>query len=440
MHLYEVAIIQPDLRHEETIIQAVNSLVHLESVITDVFDRIDARIDRNHNKIAELNKRLDVANAKGQLLIGMKQAIKVYSSADYPAPICPEIALTFRNSLTASASIATANTRYTVTTPLDPIGSLRSADDKLKFFHVRPPSTGNRASAAQLAFDAGLGDAPAYIDSINTFLLFNESENIYQNYRRADNLCRSRKVKAPASATRRQDDDENKLPAAPLSISQRSIINRRPNDELFYSPTLNEAPQIDVPLDLPDLPGIAADVVYFEQSSTGALGFGGGGGGGIMTGAPSLLMDLPDLPEVLIDAIDTKKLQSQPPPLFNDISTIEVSLADVVQQPPPPPPPQSVQQPLLLTPAPAPPPPPPPPPAVLSVPLAPQIGAIENKSTSIPSDRSTLMEAIRQAGGKAKLRVAQDDRSNNNSPVPVRMNIFFYVGNYNFQFGNKFRV
>lgn len=44
MHLYDVPVIHPDLRHEETIIQAINSLEYLNFVITDVFDKIDQRI------------------------------------------------------------------------------------------------------------------------------------------------------------------------------------------------------------------------------------------------------------------------------------------------------------------------------------------------------------------------------------------------------------
>ena len=52
------------------------------------------------------------------------------------------------------------------------------------------------------------------------------------------------------------DEEEQKMEAAPISISQREVLDHPAGENYFYSPGLGEVPQIDVPLDLPDLPGM----------------------------------------------------------------------------------------------------------------------------------------------------------------------------------------
>jgi WAS family protein 1 len=51
------------------------------------------------------------------------------------------------------------------------------------------------------------------------------------------------------------DHDSIKMEAAPLSISQKEQIKRPTGENYFYSPGLGDVPQLDVPMDLPDLPG-----------------------------------------------------------------------------------------------------------------------------------------------------------------------------------------
>jgi WAS family protein 1 len=53
-----------------------------------------------------------------------------------------------------------------------------------------------------------------------------------------------------------EDEEEQRMEAAPISISQREKLDHPKVEKYFYSPGLGEVPQIDVPLDLPDLPGI----------------------------------------------------------------------------------------------------------------------------------------------------------------------------------------
>ncbi|XP_075796900.1 WASH complex subunit 1 isoform X3 [Pelodiscus sinensis] len=182
-------------------------------------------------------------------------------------------------------------------------------------------------------------------------------------------------------------ETEEKLFDAPLSITKRGQLDRQVAENYFYVPNLGQVPEIDVPSYLPDLPGIAADLMYSADL-----------GPGIAPSAPSSA--IPELP-----TFNTENSENFRPELQDGV---------LVPPPPPPPPPPPVM------PASAPPPPPLPQPASLSkqpaseesstaMPAAPVPGA--PKEVVTPSTgRATLLESIRQAGGigKANLRSVKE--------------------------------
>lgn len=51
-----------------------------------------------------------------------------------------------------------------------------------------------------------------------------------------------------------EEEGKGDLDAAPRSMCQE-MVDFKGGENYFYSPTLQEIPQLDVPLDLPDLPG-----------------------------------------------------------------------------------------------------------------------------------------------------------------------------------------
>lgn len=152
---------------------------------------------------------------------------------------------------------------------------------------------------------------------------------------------------------------------------------------IFDISGLGDVPELDLPLALPDLPGVADDLAYNEDVGPGI--------------APSLIAALPDLSQL------TENRSMKPSPV-----------------PPPPPPTLAVVQSTIQPPKvtclpvplsnPPPPPPPPPPPVVLSPVAVPSDGP--SSKTKLPpslpptSDgmRSNLMAAIREAGGAGKLK------------------------------------
>lgn len=72
---------------EGTILKIADTLDNLNGIVDDVFSRIMNRINVNTEKTAKLQERITSSRAKVEALAGMQKAIKVFSSAKYPASI-----------------------------------------------------------------------------------------------------------------------------------------------------------------------------------------------------------------------------------------------------------------------------------------------------------------------------------------------------------------
>jgi len=68
---YTVPIIAPDLRHEEMIHQMCDALAYLDRVASDIFSRIGQRVADNREKLAQLNGRIAIAEAKVNRIKGL---------------------------------------------------------------------------------------------------------------------------------------------------------------------------------------------------------------------------------------------------------------------------------------------------------------------------------------------------------------------------------
>lgn len=354
---------------------------------------------QNEQRLVDINKRLEISHQKVENLRHTNKAITIYAPAKYPAAKCfADIPMTFgwTDDNTPKAS---TQQNYQIRSGLVPI-SHKNVNDKLKFYHV-PTQTENLNSKIQnlseySRYEDGLGVPPANIDSINALLLFDKAENPYNNYRNAQKTDTAGRV----SRMTRSDTSSSvsKMEAAPSSIVNRKLGTKKVVDNLFYTPGLHEAPAIDAPFDLPDLPGIADDISFNVVVNEHAIAPSVSSGGLI----------LPDLPDIEGHAFSMATDSVSAPQTNNgtrDLTTSVIGGENVVDSvptvPPPPPLPLMVQY-HAATP---PPPPPPLPPIELLK------GADKSTSTLAPKHdnnaaRNNLMEAIRLAGGKAKLRAA----------------------------------
>lgn len=377
---YAVPLIQPDLRREEAIQQVADALQYLQKVSGDIFSRISQRVELSRSQLQAIGERVSLAQAKIEKIKGSKKAIKVFSSAKYPAPErLREYGSIFTGAQDPGLQRRPRHRIQSKHRPLDE----RALQEKLKFFPVCVNTKPEREDEAE----EGLGGLPSNISSVSSLLLFNTTENLYKKYVFLDPLAGAvTKTHVMLGA-----ETEEKLFDAPLSISRREQLEQQVPENYFYVPDLGQVPDIDVPSYLPDLPGVADDLMYSADL-----------GPGIAPSAPGAIPELP--------TFHTEVAQPFKPDLEDGVLTA---------RPPPPPPPPPPPAPAIQISVP----PPPPPPQAVAPPGQPTRGDDSGgASPSAPvqgapkevvdpsSGRATLLESIRQAGGigKAKLRSVKE--------------------------------
>uniref|UniRef100_F1SK83 WASH complex subunit 1 n=1 Tax=Sus scrofa TaxID=9823 RepID=F1SK83_PIG len=357
---YTVPLIQPDLRREEAIQQVADALQYLQKVSGDIFSRISQRVELSRRQLQAIGERVSLAQAKIEKIKGSKKAIKVFSSAKYPAPErLREYGSIFTGAQDPGLQRRPRHRIQSKHRPLDE----RALQEKLKYFPVCVSTKPEPEDEAE----EGLGGLPSNISSVSSLLLFNTTENLYKKYVFLDPLAGAvTKTHVMLGA-----ETEEKLFDAPLSISKREQLEQQVKKNYFYVPDLGQVPEIDVPSYLPDLPGVADDLMYSADL-----------GPGIAPSAPGTIPELPTF-------------HTEVPPAW----------------------PLSCQAPAVLVSAPPPPPPPTAPPGQTAreddsgggSPSVPVQGA-PKEVVDPSSGRATLLESIRQAGGigKAKLRSVKE--------------------------------
>ncbi|XP_060020334.1 WASH complex subunit 1 isoform X2 [Lagenorhynchus albirostris] len=369
---YAVPLIQPDLRREEAIQQVADALQHLQKVSGDVFSRISQRVELSRSQLQAIGERVSLAQAKIEKIKGSKKAIKVFSSAKYPAPErLQEYSSIFTGAQDPGLQRRARHRVQSKHRPLDE----QALQEKLKYFPVCVSTKPEPEDEAE----EGLGGLPSNISSVSSLLLFNTTENLYKKYVFLDPLAGAvTKTHVMLGA-----ETEEKLFDAPLSISKREQLEQQVPENYFYVPDLGQVPEIDVPSYLPDLPGVADDLMYSADL-----------GPGIAPSAPGTIPELPAFHTEVAEPFKPDGVLAVPPP------------------PPPPPP-----APALLVSA-----LPPPPPAQTVAPLgqpareddsggaSPSVQGAPKEVVDPSGGRATLLESIRQAGGigKAKLRSVKE--------------------------------
>ncbi|NWS28532.1 WASH1 protein, partial [Polioptila caerulea] len=369
---YSVPLIQPDLRREEAVQQVADALQYLQKVSGDIFNRISQRVEASRAQLQAIGERVTLAQAKIEKIKGSKKAIKVFSSAKYPAPE----RLQEYSSIFAGAEDPAKQKwpRHKIQSKHRMLDE-KALQEKLKYFPVCVSTKIHQEDDAE----EGLGSLPRNISSLSSLLLFNTTENLYKKYVFLDPLAGAVTKTHVALET----ETEEKLFDAPLSITKRGQLDRQVAENYFYVPDLGQVPEIDVPSYLPDLPGIAADLMYSADL-----------GPGIAPSAPSSA--IPELPTFNTESVEPLQ------PVCKD--WVCVSLVG------------------CPCPTPVPPPPPLPQPTAPSEPAGP---VSEESSNTVPAasvqgapkevvnpstGRASLLESIRQAGGigKANLRSVKE--------------------------------
>lgn len=373
MFLHELFLIRPDLRHEETIIQAANCFEYLTNVMNQVFDKVDARIEENNGRIRSFLERTNHLKTKIDSLIGINKAITIFSPVRFPV---------------SSSSIADSTDKIVVPFTAEVKFGMnqiieckfetvphRTINDKSQFYHVEQSNkTYSFIGSGNPSSQIGYGPFPYYTESINNLLLFNEVRNMYSKERtQTDNMKRRKNT---ANEMNSNDvNDGNRIDPMPLPVLNRKMNAKKISEHLFYTPSVLNAPELDLPQYLPDLPGIANDIE-----------FNASGGDDLFGRSQSAMIDVYSLPPISPEPNPIEKNQ-----IIEQHSSEKITL--------PPLPLETVNEPKIASSMPAPvmaPPPPPPPPAIPAAPPAPKDD--RNEPTVA---RNALLESIR---GGAKLR------------------------------------
>uniref|UniRef100_A0A023GF94 Putative was protein family log 2 n=1 Tax=Amblyomma triste TaxID=251400 RepID=A0A023GF94_AMBTT len=381
---YEAHLIPSDLRHDECILQVADSLDHLGKIANAILDGLQERLNEYKGRLQSIQARANMARTKISAIRGSSKATKVFSSYKFPAGD-PEPARELAVSLTpVPLEHSRIHIRSQHLTPDE-----RMLKEKLQFFNVRPPAKAN-PSTTKSAWqnEEGLGRLPESTESVGSLLLFNTGENPYTRYVQRDPL-----VSAKRTVSRAEEalTGPNLLGAAPASMS--GTEQRGTTQEGFlYSPGMGQVPQMDVPAALPDLPGIADDLSYSEDLGPSI--------------APSWL---PELPEVSSDS-------SVPPSLpevgATDLPPLDSTPELVVECPPPldqvevaqSQEPMSTHDTAFET-------------STGSSEQEPR-GELSMPVTEDGSARASLLESIRQAGGKAGLRSVRRPQQQRKQAAP----------------------
>ncbi|XP_065833305.1 WASH complex subunit 1-like [Oscarella lobularis] len=398
---YNVPILLPDLRREESLCQIADTLDYLEHVANDIFNKISSRVAEQRDRLAAVNSRVNLAQARIQKVKGSTKATRVFSSAKYPAPTQIDTAKTIYDDQSKKSGDLASVRRCTRRYDSKPVGvDDRTVRDKRHFtafaFDVDRLKEERAAAAAPRFQDddeasgEGLGRLPTVIPSVSSLLLFNTAENPYKKYVILDPLA------GVSTKTRKIVEQEGLgIGDAPTSIVQREEMARLKKESYFYMPEIGEVPTIDLPLDLPDLPGVAGDLAYSAES-----------GPSIAPSVPG--SNMPDLPTIEGVGDGSGGDAPLPPP------SSAPSLPDPSGSAPPPPPPPPPPGPS------SPPPPPPPPPSASVEPASDDDDDDEDDDVGSPpptgggggSDggRGDLFAAIRQ-NNKARLKSVKERKS-----------------------------
>lgn len=246
-----IPLLSYDLGYEETVLQLIKSLDCLEKVVGCVYEHIRDNISSQKSEIIKLSDRLNNVTNKVHRLSNTKKSIQVCSSSKYPATHCQKDYVYSYDFDVKSDIIENIQVTHKICMSRDP-------SDKLKFYMV--DNNIKLSKNKDICSVRGLGGLPDNIKYVNSLLLFNSNVNLYKNYV-LSNPYKVTNITTPSSAGKQVEHVENiNKPVFTLPLND---VDSQFN--YSYTPLDEEVPSIDVPADLPDLPGIAGDVQYFKE-------------------------------------------------------------------------------------------------------------------------------------------------------------------------------
>ena len=258
--VYNVPVVLPALRKEESYHQLVDALEYLEAVAADIFNRVSCRVAESRDQLTSINNRVNVAQAKiDKLRNSSSKATRVFSPPKYPAP----------DRLADTTSVyqevnpllqRVRKTRVDIDSRLEEVTRevVMAKRNPFLLDHKKKKTTLElRFASDDPAQGEGLGSLPRHLPSVSSLLLFNTSENPYKKYVLLDPLSG-----ALIKTRDNLNKEEDALTDAPVTITQGEELLAGPQDSVMYVPVMPDLPELEVPELLPSLPYVAADMFY----------------------------------------------------------------------------------------------------------------------------------------------------------------------------------
>ncbi|KAI9905194.1 hypothetical protein PsorP6_013753 [Peronosclerospora sorghi] len=335
--VYAVDRVYGDLQPQFVAKDVLKALSQLDGVVEDVFNRLVHKISLEKERVAAVDARIQVCQAKVNALTARRTSNKpttVFSTSKFPAPKQLPLSKTlFHDKPYADAPPLIPDvdddTHFLPAEPLPPAQRGQHMAEVIDLFEKVNEYQKTQQPEADMEKE-GLGRLPEYIPSVGSVLLFNSGENPYQKYTSWDNLL--------GTDYEEEEEKRKELAKAPRTIEYGDELPAVQGLNYEFHPSMGIMPDMSakLPTNLP-LENIA-DYKYAQEDNTSI--------------APSMFHDktLPDLPAITNFAEG---------PAAQEPSVHNFQVGPVDSAPPPPPPTLDVDYPKVND---APPPPPPPPP------------------------------------------------------------------------------
>lgn len=416
-----VSLIGSDAVRERAIGYITDSMQQLIELSDRIFSQFAERLEICNDRLKQVGGHIDRVQKKLDAVSRMNTAIVIYSPAKFPSRVYERLNAVFN--MEDSKELA-KDLVFDYTSTYQPPLRIANLDiknvvaEKSKFYHVGIKKANNEEGNV----------IPSTIESVADIFLFNTSVNVFTQKEYVDPLDNTVPKFRPSPRTevitRSKGQNSEEDSALTVSVKEKA-------DPFQYEPELGILQDFDFPDILPDLPGIASDMMFSDPQ--------------FVPIAPSAQAELTSEVASAISKTQedfsaavtapvranaehivlssnialTPKLDKNSSQFVEKTSEInQPSLNETILPSAPPAPPSLPPPPL----PPPPPPPPPPPSHPSSFPTdsTAKVPKVTNSGMSAMDDgRSSLMEAIRRAGGTkgANLRSVRKKSTESNDDV-----------------------
>ncbi|KAF0699707.1 hypothetical protein As57867_009717, partial [Aphanomyces stellatus] len=317
--VYCVERVFEDLKKPFVVKDVIRQLIHLDTIVTDVFLRIGNKVQAEKDRVKAIDKRIVDCQNKVNAIIERGISNKpttVFSTAKYPAPrILPAMKGLYSDKPyeeNPPLAVSDAATHFLPAEAPTPGQRAQLMAEVLDLFERVNPASEGRKVEVNMAKE-GLGRLPDDIPTIGSVLLFNSGENPYQQYTSWDNLL--------GIDAAEEEEKKKVLAAAPDSVVNGGEGFDGTIDKGIFKPSPAVYDKNQFPDVLPGLKGIAVEYKYDNQVNASI--------------APSHFQDsgLPDVPQIAEFATGPTAFQP------HGMGEGPLGPTDVAPPPPPPPPP-----------------------------------------------------------------------------------------------------